>query len=149
MDIQAVEVHPYTDHVELNITCRDGQTSTLNFRVDRAQAIAEISVNYQTSPEIPFATFRSMWVSDGNSDVDRVKCAGGEFPILSGWTSLPGFWWSFRREVDSSHNRSAPDILIVIDTPAVFRVERESGAVFAEGSFQGERFETGSADIAE
>ena len=149
VDIQAVSIHLYTDHAKLDITYRDGQTSRITFRVDRTQAIVEVLVNYSTSSEIPFATFRSMWVSDGNADVDRIKYAGGEFPILAGWTTLTGLWWSFRREVDSSHNRSAPDILIVIDTPALFRVERESGAVFAEGSFFGKRFETGSADIAE
>lgn len=149
VDIQAVSIHPRTDHVELEITYRDGQTSQASFRVDRTQAILEVQVSYGTSSEVPFATFRSMWVRDGNADVDRIKCAGGEFPILTGWTTLAGLWWSFRREVDSSHNRSAPDILIVIDTPALFRVEKESGSVFAEGSFLGKRFETGSADMAE
>lgn len=70
-------------------------------------------------------------------------------PFLAhGWTNLEGLWWLFHREVDSTHNRSAPDIQITVDTPAVFRVER-AGHVFADRSFHGAGFVSGGADIAE
>jgi hypothetical protein len=71
-----------------------------------------VQVGY--TAEKPFATFRSMWVEDGNSDVDQIQAPAGDFPILTGWSHLRGPWWFFHRLVPSTHNQSAPDIRVEI-----------------------------------
>lgn len=149
VDIQTVNLQPGTDSIGMEINYREGGSAYIDFRIDREQATANVRVNYTSTDEIPFATFRSMWVTDGRADVDHVANMSGVFPILSGWSTLEGYWWFFCRNVESTHNKSAPDIRIVIDTAATFRVERESGNVFTDGSYYGRAFEAGSADIAE
>jgi hypothetical protein len=84
--------------------------------VDRTMARVRVTVSYPTDAA-PFATFRSMYVIDGNADVDRVrwKDLGGilhDDPVIT----LPGGdgrEWNFFRAVPSRHNPSAPDIRIV------------------------------------
>ena len=146
VDIQQVQVD--TSTMSLDITYRKGEVAHIDLAVDRLQAVAEVEVGYSTSTEIPFAIFRSMWVENGNADVDHIRASTGNFPILTGWTNLEGLWWFFHREVNSTHNQSAPDIRIVVDTPAVFRIER-TGVVLADGPFYGAAYYSGSADVAE
>jgi len=147
VDIQKVQINPSA--LSLDITYRNGETAHIDLFVNCSQAVAEVEIGYSTSTGIPFATFRSMWVADGNADVDHIRASTGNFPVLAGWTNLEGLWWSFHREIDSTHNRSAPDVQIAVDTPAVFRVEGPTGNVFADGSFYGASFHSGSADVAE
>jgi hypothetical protein len=110
---------PYVDisRVAVNLTtfCMDifyleGGTAHICFAVDRTQAVAEVRAEYPTT-DTPFATFRSMWVADGNSDVDHAESDAGSFPIMD-WTTLDGRWWFFYRDSLSIHNTSAPDIRI-------------------------------------
>lgn len=110
VDIQEVRIDPAT--LCLDIIYRDGGTARLCLSVNRSQTVAEVEVGYNTGN--PFATFRSMWVSDGNADVDHIQTPAGDFPILIGWTSLSGLWWFFHRTVWSDHNISAPDIRIEV-----------------------------------
>jgi hypothetical protein len=113
VDIQEVQVNTQT--LSLAITYRDGGEANVNLSVNRMEAVAEVAVGYETTGN-PVATFRSMWVADANSDVDHVEAEQGESPILGAWTSLEGPWWLFHREVRSTHNTSAPDILVELDT---------------------------------
>ena len=108
VDIQEVRIDPATPC--LDIICRDGGTARLCLSVNRSQAVAEVEVGYNTGN--PFATFRSMRVSDGNADVDHIENQDGDFPILDDWTCLRGPWWFFHRKARSTHNTSAPDIRI-------------------------------------
>jgi len=112
VDIQEVRVNPTAP--SLDITYRNGETAHINLSVDRSQAVGEVEIGYSTSTGIPFATFRSMWVEDGNCDVDHIQSADGDFPILGSWTSLNGPWWFFYRKFWSKHNTSAPDIRIEV-----------------------------------
>lgn len=146
VDIQKVQINPSA--LSLDITYRNGETAHIDLFVNCSQAVAEVEIGYSTSTGIPFATFRSMWVADGNADVDHIRASTGNFPILTGWTNLEGLWWFFHREVTSTHNQSAPDIRIVVDTPAVFRVTKR-GHIFADQGYYGQGFHTGSADVAE
>jgi hypothetical protein len=142
VDIQEVQVNPTA--LSLDIIYRNGVgTAHIDLAVDRSKAVAKVEVGYNTSTQIPFATFRSMYVVDGNADVDYIQTQDGDFGILSNWTSLQGLWWFFHRNFWSRHNTSAPDIRIAVDTPAVFRVER-TGSVFTDGAYY-----PGGADIAE
>jgi hypothetical protein len=59
----------------------------------------------------PVATFRSMWVTDGNADVDRIK-SGNIINSVLDWVQLDGTNFSFSRSTESKHNPSAPDIAI-------------------------------------
>jgi len=142
VDIQEVQVNPTA--LSLDIIYRNGVgTAHIDLAVDRSKAVAKVEVGYNISTQIPFATFRSMYVVDGNADVDHIQTQDSDFGILSSWTSLQGLWWFFHRNFWSRHNTSAPDIRVVVDTPAVFRVER-TGNVFTEGAYY-----PGGADIAE
>ena len=74
-----------------------------------------MTVSYPTEAE-PFATFRSMFVENGNADVDHVRwtdpegtqheASAMEFP------GGEGTMWLFERTTRSRHNTSAPDIRI-------------------------------------
>jgi len=110
VDIQEIRVQPAV--MEMEITYRSGETAHVSLSVDRSQAMAEVEVHYTTGEALPFATFRSMWVKDGDADVDHVQTPAGDFPILEEWTRLEGPWWFFHRTVRSRHNTSAPDIRI-------------------------------------
>jgi len=110
VDIQEVKVDPAT--LCLDITYRNGGTARVCLSVNRSQAVADVQVGYNTSN--PFATFRSMWVSDGNADADHLQNQEGDFPILGDWSCLRGPWWFFHRQIRSAHNTSAPDIRIEV-----------------------------------
>ncbi len=84
VDIQEVRVTPTP--LSLDITYRNGGTAHLDISVDRNQAVVEVQVNYDLTN--PFVTFRSMWVVDGNADVDHIQNQDGDFPILGNWTCL-------------------------------------------------------------
>ncbi len=82
--------------------------------VDRTRARVGVTVNYGTTP--PFATFRSMFVEEGNADVDHLQWTD-VFGALhdDGILMFPGGEgadWFFHRETWSRHNTSAPDIRI-------------------------------------
>jgi hypothetical protein len=111
-DIQRVEVHPTLP--SLDITYMNDERAHISLTVDRSQAVAQVHVDYTCGTEVPFATFRSMWVDDGTCDVARIQSADGDFPILGSWTSLNGPCWFAYREIQSSHNNSAPDLLIEV-----------------------------------
>lgn len=121
--VEVTSTRPYADiqmaqvdmsALAVDLTYRNGGTARISLSVDRSNATAIVDVSYSTNASIPCAIFRSMYVSDGNSDVDHVQTPGGDFPILNGWTSLEGLWWFFHRTVRSNHNTSAPDILIEV-----------------------------------
>jgi len=78
-------------------------------------ARVDITVNYPTGT-LPFATFRSMFVADGNADVDHVrwKDASGALhdDAIMTFSGGEGTEWFFYRRTRSQHNTSAPDIRI-------------------------------------
>lgn len=102
----------------VEILYQAGGTATLEFlEINRTIARVMITVNYTT--KIPFATFRSMFVEDGNSDVDHViwKNTSGNFndePIMT-FLGGEGIEWLFFRRTRSQHNTSSPDIRIKLE----------------------------------
>ncbi|MEK0338480.1 MAG: hypothetical protein QQN41_13710, partial [Nitrosopumilus sp.] len=85
--------------------------------VNRTIARVRITVNYTT--DIPFTTFRSMFIEDCNTDVDHVrwKDPSGvlhDDPIMT-FLGGEGTEWLFYRSTWSQHNTSAPDIRIRLD----------------------------------
>ena len=77
--------------------------------------VGDISFAHAANLTLPFATFRSMWVEDGNADVDHVAVSTEKRHILSGWEQLNGTVFSFFRSCISQHNTLAPDIRIEIN----------------------------------
>jgi hypothetical protein len=116
VDIQDVEIDAAA--MALTLTYRNGETARAVLTVDRQQAVVDLTVGYQTTEEIPFATLRSMWVNAFLSDVSDIAhntgATSGDYDILSGWSRLEGPWWSFHRDQASSHNNSAPDIAVQV-----------------------------------
>jgi hypothetical protein len=112
VDIQQIQVDPAT--IELDVTYRNGGTAHLQPSVNRNQAEVIVDAGYPTSAAKPLAVFRSMFVSIGNADVDHIESPDENFPILGDWETLSGPWWYFYRQVHSSHNTSAPDLLVQV-----------------------------------
>jgi hypothetical protein len=112
LDIDNVEIDP--SNLAMDIAYSDKTTAHVELQVDRTRNIVEVSnITYDTSNH-PFARFRSMWVTDGNADIDHIRTRDGVFPIMGGWTELKGTWWQFFRKVPSIHNTYCPDIKIEV-----------------------------------
>ena len=62
---------------------------------------------------MPCAAFRSVWVADGNADVDHLLNVDGDVLTLSEWAYRIGSWWPFHRRIPGQHNTSAPDLSLV------------------------------------
>ena len=144
-DVEAVQVTTGPVSLQLGITYAGSETAHVVFTVDRTRAVADVAVS--GFPD-HVAVFRSMWVADGNADVDSVETTEGSVPILSEWDELAGTAWFFHRQFESTHNASAPDIRIVVDTSSSFRIDA-TGTVYADGDFCVVELQTGAADVAE
>ena len=69
---------------------------------------------YAASQQTPSATLRSMFVTEGNDDADRIVRADpagspGAEPV-TGFHSAQGLLFHFARAIPARHNTSAPDI---------------------------------------
>lgn len=100
----------------MELTYREGGSAVLTLdEVDREKARVQVTVNYETSV-LPFATFRSMFVEEGNADVDHVRwegpCGNVRDEQIMSFPWSEGSEWLFYRATRSRHNTSAPDILI-------------------------------------
>ena len=115
-DIASVDYR--TESRTLFVVYRSGGTALLDVStVTRTNAVIKVTVNYPT--EKPFCTFRSMFVSGGNSDCDSIWWKGtngvtkNSSIFLSSGTV--GVEWFFYRQMKSKHNQSSPDIRVVLD----------------------------------
>jgi len=92
-----------------------GRASFVLRRVDRAWALVEVAIHYPTQFD-PFVSFQSMFVQNGNADVDRVRWIEPNGAIressVSDFLGSLGSDWLFFRTTRSQHNTSAPDISI-------------------------------------
>jgi hypothetical protein len=85
--------------------------------VEANRRVTRLSVQarYFTSREVPFATVRSMFVGDGNADMDSVRWAGPAGPgaqAVTTFATAGGTEFLFGRARWSRHNTRAPDIWI-------------------------------------
>ena len=113
-NIKSVTYVPATD--SLKVVYRHGGRATLRIaRIDRRVARVVVTGFYDARPNVPFATFRSMFVEDGNTDVDHIRwsdSAGAHDESIMAFKSASASLFFFGREIWSKHNTSAPDILI-------------------------------------
>ncbi|KAK3579227.1 hypothetical protein CHS0354_033296 [Potamilus streckersoni] len=111
--------HADIDPKELTIqlTYWDGSFLSLKLDITMKETMVIVSDAVYARPlaSYPFLTFRSMWVADGNADVDHVGVDGNEpHHILSGWETLRGTSYAFFRKCISKHNTLSPDLRVKI-----------------------------------
>ncbi|XP_060076690.1 uncharacterized protein LOC132556323 [Ylistrum balloti] len=118
-------LRPYTDikHIDidarmisLNIRYRDNSSLSLSLKPSYLETrlfVQDIFVSGEKRMALPLITFLSMWVSDGNADVDHITI-NGDSPrhIIQRWGTLYGVSATFFRQCISSHNTQSPDIRI-------------------------------------
>lgn len=67
--------------------------------------------------QYPFVTFSSMWITDGNSEVDHISSNGNEVHhIINGWQKLYGTTFTFMKKCMSKHNTQGPDMRLELLT---------------------------------
>lgn len=110
---EVVSVNYLSSFRTLRVKYADGTKA--NFFLDQVdRTVCRVRVRSTFGTELPFATFRSMYVSDDNADVARVYWfddAGQPhddaiLPFAGGLGTI----WHFYRNTPSLHNTSAPDI---------------------------------------
>ncbi len=110
-EIDKIQIDP--KDFELFVSYENGGDATLVTSVNRDSAVVDIDINYSTTT--PIAIFRSMFVEDGNCDVDHISANNDDFSILADWEILESSSFHFFRKFTSIHNNSSPDIRIEID----------------------------------
>jgi hypothetical protein len=112
VNISSVVIDP--TNLTMDIKYRDNTSAHIKMQVNCIENIVEVSnITYDTTSHY-FARLRSMWIGDGNADVDHIRTENEELPIMGGWTERKGTWWQFFRKVPSIHNTYGPDIRIEI-----------------------------------
>lgn len=119
MDIDVV-------HNKITLHYAGGGSAVLWIEVNQTYAMLTVAPEYDTN--LPFATFRSMYVSAANNDVSLLQTNRAGHAFLQGnvaswtvdWQTLAGYSWFFYRDQPSQHNVSSPDIHIASAEAAVF-----------------------------
>jgi PGF-pre-PGF domain-containing protein len=115
----------------MEVIYREGGSAILSLNeVNRSMARVKVTVNFSTDI-LPFTTFRSMYVSDGNADVDHVRWQDISGVIhnesIMVFLRGEGSDWLFYRSNWSMHNPSGPDIAIknfITPTPQIVLTPR-------------------------
>ena len=108
IDINQVTIDP--SNLCLDVSYLNGGNAHLCIAVDRTEA--RIIMNPDYGITTPIATFRSMWVANGNADVDQIKSGDIINPVLGSWSHLDSSNFFFYRSTKSIHNPEASDIAI-------------------------------------
>ena len=112
--ISKVDIHPIKLYMIVNYT--SGGSARIELKSSLMFTNVLVSeIDYFTDDKIPFTTIRSMWVMDGNSDVDRVSNESVTFLIIDKWDQMTGTNFSFHRSCISRHNTLSPDIRIIVN----------------------------------
>lgn len=100
----------------MDIYYYDGNNASLVLNSKMFETSMTIS-NFQFKKKslLPVLTFRSMFVTEGNSDCDHVNVDGKQdIRIQSNWTDISGSTFFFYRKCISKHNTQSPDYLVQI-----------------------------------
>jgi hypothetical protein len=115
-DIRSVRYSPSDQTLHVRYAARGSRADLRLGRVDRLVTRVRVTARYPSGPAVAFATLRSMFVSDGNNDVDSVAWAdeGGAVrqENMGAFRTATASAVSFTRALRSRHNTSAPDIWI-------------------------------------
>jgi hypothetical protein len=115
VDIRGIAFDPATRTFTLDFARGGGATLRLD-KLDEERIVLDVTLAQAVAPQRPFAALRSMFVSDGNSDVAQVAWRGkggqawSQSPVM-GFTkaSVAELWAG--RIAPSRHNTSAPDMV--------------------------------------
>ncbi|OWF43764.1 uncharacterized protein LOC110459217 [Mizuhopecten yessoensis] len=119
-------VRPYTvitqvdiipERWQMKVYYEDGSSvkMSLNSTSDETQLLVSDMDFMQDRFTHPFATIRSMYVDEGNTDVDSVKIDNKQtYHIMDKWGSLDGRSFAFHRRCISTHLTLSPDIQVDI-----------------------------------
>ena len=105
-----VNIQPVTSSLEVHYDSGGMALLSLMYSQDITTLLVS-GITYTTNSSVPFAVFRSMWVSEGNSDVDHIE----SWSILDGWTEITDTDFLFHRSCVSTHNTLSPDLRIVVE----------------------------------
>lgn len=111
------DAHIDIDKLTLHLRYKDGGSCSLTLVSTLTETRAIISnIVLRRDPILfPFATFRSMYVSEGNSDVDHVSVNGMySTHIMHDFGAIMGRSFVFHRKCMSRHLNLSPDIYIDI-----------------------------------
>ena len=115
-DIRSVRFSPGDATLRVRYAARGARADLRLARVDRSVTRVRVTARYASGPAVPFATVRSMFVEDGNNDVDSVAWADAGGAVrqqhLNGFQTATGSAFAFARALRSRHNTSAPDIWV-------------------------------------
>ena len=131
-DPNAVRPYAAISRVDINVAelkmtvhYQYGGQAVIMLMTNRSSTVLKVTnITYAGNASLPFATLRSMWVTDGNSDADRIATESSVWNIQHGWNKISGTNILFFRECVSQHNTLSPDIRVVINCTIV-----ESSAV--------------------
>ena len=106
----------YTETLRFDITYYDGNTVSLTVNSDVFDTSFTLNnIQFHKQRRLPILTFRSMYVSEGNSDCDHINIDGKyDFNIISNWSEISGNTFFFYRKCISKHNTQSPDYLVQI-----------------------------------
>ena len=116
VDIKEIEFDPATRTLKTNFV-RGGSATVRLEKLDQERIVLDVNLSAPvTEKDRPFAGLRSMYVSEGNSDVSRLafrKKDGKtftQFPIMDFMRATASEVWA-GRTLPSKHNTSAPDMV--------------------------------------
>ncbi|XP_069130863.1 uncharacterized protein [Argopecten irradians] len=111
--ITQVDIIP--ERWQMKVYYEDGSSlkMSLNSTNDETQLFVSDMNFMQDRVTHPFATIRSMYVDEGNTDVDSVKIDNKDtYNIMDNWGSLTGRSFAFHRRCISTHLTLSPDIQV-------------------------------------
>ncbi len=108
----------YSGSDAVQIVYKSRALAVLNMlEVNRDRTRVRVSL-YCPTNTLPFAVFRSMYVSDGNADVDHVRwkdtTSNFHEETIKEFGGGQAREWLFHRLTYSNHNNSAPDIRLIM-----------------------------------
>lgn len=108
-------IDPTTRSFTLNFA-RGGSATLRLDKLDQERIVLDVALTQPVAAERPFAALRSMFVSEGNSDVAQIAWRGkggqawSRSPVMSfGKANVVELWAG--RIAPSRHNTSAPDMV--------------------------------------
>lgn len=115
VDIKDIAFDPATRTFTLNFA-RGGSATLRLDKLDQERIVLDVSLSPSIAADRPFAALRSMFVSEGNSDVAWVGWRGkgaqswSQAPVMSFTKASAAELWAGRL-APSKHNTSAPDMV--------------------------------------
>lgn len=115
--VSITQVDIYPDDMKLVIFFKEGGYLRMTLKVteDFTQAYFDNIVFMNDTSIYPFVTVRSMYVEEGNTDVDSIKVDDVKtLNVIDNWGTVPGKSFAFHRRCLSRHLTLSPDIQIDI-----------------------------------